>query len=95
MTQFAREYDGIEFTKQAVSQIPRGHNIVLLQRLKSTEDRIWYAQKAIENGWSRSVLLHWIDSGLHKRQGKAINNFSKTLPSPQSDLAQQTLKDPY
>lgn len=95
MVQFAREYPDFSIVKQLVSQIPWGHNIALLQKLDTEEQRSWYAQKVIENGWSRSVLLHWIDSGLHKRQGKALTNFQNTLPATQSDLAHQTLKDPY
>lgn len=95
MAQFAREYSGVEIMQQAVAQIPWGHNAILLQRLNHLEDRIWYAQKTIENGWSRNVLVHWIDSKLHERQGKAISNFSSTLAPLQSDLATQTLKDPY
>lgn len=57
--------------------------------------RIWYIQKTIENGWSRNVLVHQIERHLHKRQGKALTNFPTTLPAPQSDLAQQLIKDPY
>lgn len=95
MVQFAREYPDFQISQQVVGQIPWGHNILLFQKLGSLEERIWYAKKTIENGWSRNVLLHWIDSGLHKREGNAISNFKVTLPSPQSDLAHQTLKDPY
>lgn len=69
--------------------------MLLLNKLKDCDSRVWYAQKTIENGWSRNVLLHWIDSGLHKRQGKALTNFEQTLASPQSDLARETLKSPY
>lgn len=78
-----------------LSRIPWAHNIVLIEKIKSAEERLWYAQKAIESGWSRNVLAMQIDSNLYKRQGKAITNFAKTLPSPQSDMAQQSLKDPY
>ncbi len=95
MVQFAREYPDFAISQQVVGQIPWGHNILLLQRLASLEERLWYANKTIENGWSRSVLFHWLDSGLHKREGRAITNFQSTLPAPQSDLAHQTLKDPY
>lgn len=95
MVQFAKEYPDLPIGQQLVAQIPWGHNIALLQKLGTEEERSWYAQKTIENGWSRSVLLHWIESGLHKRQGKALTNFQKTLPATQSDLAHQTLKDPY
>ena len=95
MVHFAKEYPALAIGQQVVAQIPWGHNILLLQKLETLQDRLWYAHKAIEHGWSRSVLLHWLDSGLHKREGRAITNFQITLPSPQSDLAHQTLKDPY
>jgi predicted nuclease of restriction endonuclease-like (RecB) superfamily len=95
MAQFAREYPDPQIVQQLVGQIPWGHNIALLQKLDSLEERVWYAQKTIENGWSRSVLINWIDSGLFRRQGKAVSNFAYTLPAPQSDLAHETLKDPY
>ncbi len=95
MVQFAKEYPEFAISQQVVGQIPWGHNILLLQKLETLQDRIWYAHKTIEHGWSRNVLLHWLDSGLHKREGKAITNFQITLPSPQSDLAHQALKDPY
>ncbi|MBX7067391.1 MAG: PDDEXK nuclease domain-containing protein [Parachlamydiales bacterium] len=95
MVQFAKEYPEFAIGQQLVAQIPWGHNILLLQKLETLQDRLWYAHKTIEHGWSRNVLLHWLDSGLHKREGKALTNFQITLPSPQSDLAHQTLKDPY
>jgi predicted nuclease of restriction endonuclease-like (RecB) superfamily len=75
--------------------IPWGHNFILLDKLKSFEERLWYAQRALEHGWSRDVMTMWIKSELHKREGKAITNFKATLPPPQSDLATQSLKDPY
>lgn len=78
-----------------VFNIPWGHNIVLLEKVKDVNARLWYAQKVLEKGWSRSVLEMWIDSNLHKREGKSVSNFQNTLPKPQSDLAQQTMKDPY
>lgn len=84
-----------QFATQAVSQIPWGHNIVLFQKVKAPAERLWYAQAALEHGWSRNVLEMQIESRLHERQGKATNNFSRTLPPPQSDLAQALLKDPY
>ncbi len=95
MVQFAREYSGFEIVKQLVSQIPWGHNIALLQKLNSEEERLWYAQKIIENECSRSVLLPWIESNLYNRQGKSVTNFSATLPAAQSDLANEVIKDPY
>lgn len=95
MVQFAREYPDFEISQQAVGQIPWGHNIALLQKIDNQEERIWYAKKTIENGWSRNVLVTWIENKLFHRQGKAVNNFKQTLPALQSDLAEQTLKDPY
>jgi predicted nuclease of restriction endonuclease-like (RecB) superfamily len=95
MIQFAREYRDIEIVKQLVSLIPWGHNIILIQKVTDQSERLWYAQQTIENGWSRSMLDTWINSDLYSRQGKSINNFKATLPDVQSDLAEQTLKDPY
>jgi predicted nuclease of restriction endonuclease-like (RecB) superfamily len=78
-----------------VFHIPWGHNIILITKIKTNEERLWYAQKAIENGWSRTILEMQIESDLYNRQGKAITNFKDRLPSPQSDMAQQSFKDPY
>lgn len=75
--------------------IPWGHNVILLNKVKNQVEREWYARRAIENGCSRSVLEMWIDTGLYHRQGKAPNNFQKSLPAPYSDLAEQIVKDPY
>jgi predicted nuclease of restriction endonuclease-like (RecB) superfamily len=63
--------------------------------VKDLQQREWYVRAALQYGWSRNVLVHQIESGLHRRQGRAQTNFSETLPPPQSDLAQQVLKDPY
>jgi len=79
----------------AVAQIPWGHNIAILEKLQSNAQRLWYIQQTIENGWSRASLVMWIESDLYSRQGKAVTNFKATLPEPYSDLAEQTLKDPY
>lgn len=95
MVQFTKEYPDPKIGKQLVSQIPWGHNILIMQRLNNNNERLWYVNQTIEKGWSRSVLLHWIDSELHKRQARAVTNFQDTLPSAHSDLAQETLKDPY
>ncbi|MBI1325404.1 DUF1016 family protein [bacterium] len=78
-----------------VVNLPWGHHIVLIQKVKATDQRLWYAAKALEHGWSRAVLTVQIESDLFGRQGKAVTNFTQTLPNPQSDLAQQSLKDPY
>lgn len=80
---------------EPVASLPWGHNVVLLQKVKPAADRLWYARKAVEHGWSRAVLTHHIEARLHKREGKAVTNFQRTLPPAQSDLAEQTLKDPY
>ena len=76
-------------------QLPWGHNILLLQKAKELSTRIWYMQQAISHGWSRNVLDLMIGSRAHERQGAATTNFESRLPAPQSDLAQQALKDPY
>ena len=89
----ARPEEG--FVQQVAAQIPWFHNCVLLDKLERSEDRTWYAKATIQHGWSRNVLVHQIETGLQKRSGKAITNFDKTLPPPQSDLAQQITKDPY
>ena len=81
--------------QQPAAQIPWTHHCLLLDKLSNPEDRLWYAAKALENGWSRPILALQIDSGLHARQGKAVTNFKTTLPPLQSDLAQQITKDPY
>lgn len=84
--------------QQLVAQlmkIPWGHNITLVSKCKTVEEAAYYLQNTLEHSWSRNVLVHQIESGLWQREGKALNNFSRTLPALQSDLARQTLKDPY
>jgi predicted nuclease of restriction endonuclease-like (RecB) superfamily len=76
-------------------QIPWGHNSLIFSKSKSQNEACFYMQQTLENGWSRDVLALQIKSNLFERQGKAITNFQQTLPLPQSDLAIQTLKDPY
>ena len=78
-----------------ITQIPWGHNIVIISKCKAVKEALFYVQNIIRHSWSRNVLVHQIESGLYKREGKAITNFPLTLPKPQSDLAHQTLKDPY
>jgi predicted nuclease of restriction endonuclease-like (RecB) superfamily len=80
---------------RAITQIPWAHNVILIQMVKDLDARLWYARKAFEHGWSRDVLSLQIQSRVHERQGKAITNFQRSLPPPQSDLAAQLLKDPY
>jgi len=88
------EVDG-EFLPQAVAEIPWGHNIVLIEKLRSPEERLWYARKTVEHGWSRSVLLHQIETRLHARSGRAVTNFDRALPAGETDLVRELLKDPY
>lgn len=78
-----------------ITRIPWGHNIAIISKCKNREEALYYVCSTITNNWSRSVLVHQIESGLYHREGKAITNFTEALPKPQSDLAQQTLKDPY
>ena len=75
--------------------IPWFHHVVLIEKVKDLATRRWYMEQTLVNGWSRNVLTLMIDSQAHRRVGKAISNFEQLLPSPQSDLVQQTLKDPY
>lgn len=81
--------------QRLVAQLTWAHNVLLMQRVKDLPTRFWYAGQVLEHGWSRDVLGLMIDSRAHERQGKAITNFDRTLPPPQSDLASQLLKDPY
>ena len=95
MRAFAAAYPDLPFVQRAVGQIPWGHNIALIERVKDPTERLWYAGQSVAYGWSRAVLVHQIESDLYSRQGKAANNFQRTLPPPQSDLARELLKDPY
>lgn len=83
------------FIPQAVGQIPWGHHRLIIDKIKDYRQALFYLHQTIQNNWSRNVLALQIDTGLHKRQGKALNNFKLTLPKKQSELAIQTLKDPY
>lgn len=93
MRAFAEAWSEAEFVQQPVAQLPWGHHLVLLTKVKSVAERLQYAQLTQKHGWSRNVLVHQIESNLLARQGQATTNFLKTLPNPQSELAQQTLKD--
>lgn len=95
MRMFAQAWPGSELGQQAVDQLPWGHNVLLLTRLKDRGERLAYAHAALKHGWSRAVLDHHIDLRTVERQGKAITNFEHRLPKPQSDLARENLKDPY
>lgn len=97
MAKFQKKFEDFIFVQQAVAQIPWGHNILLIDKIKEYHEIVWYIDKVRENGWSRNVLLHQIQSNLYERQGQSekISNFVDILASPQSELALQTMKDPY
>ena len=95
MRALAEAWPDEAIVQQVAAQIPWFHNCILLDKVKEPGERLWYVQQTIQNGWSRNVLVMQIETNLYRRQGKAITNFQATLPSPQSDLAQQLLKDPY
>jgi predicted nuclease of restriction endonuclease-like (RecB) superfamily len=95
MRAFADAWPDEPIVQQLVAQIPWGHSVRLLDYVKDRNERVFYIRKTVENGWSRAVLVHWIESDLYQRQGKATTNFAKSLPSPQSDLAREIMKDPY
>lgn len=94
MRAFTKDYPDEQFVQQVVAQIPWGHNVRILDAVKDLAEREWYIRQTIQHGWSRDVLVHQISSGLYHRQGKAITNFDR-IPLPQSELAQELLKDPY
>ena len=81
--------------QQVAAQLPWGHHMVLLDRAKDEPTRLWYLHASVEYGWSRNILVHMIKGAMHLREGKAINNFSRTLPPEGSDMAEQILRDPY
>ncbi len=95
MRTFAEAWPDQTIVQQVVAQLPWGHSVRLLEHTKNPAERLWYARQTIQYGWSRNILIHQIQSGLHLRQGSAQTNFARTLPAPQSELAQQILKDPY
>lgn len=95
MRAFAEAWPDQTIVQQAVGQLPWGHNLVLLSKLKNQELRLLYAQRAVEHGWSRSVLEMQIETKRIEREGKAVTNFTERLPAPDTDLARQSFKDPY
>lgn len=97
MAKFAATYPDRQFVQTVSAQIPWSHNVAILDKVKDSDQRIWYIKKTAENGWSHSVLIHQIESCLYERQAIAekVSNFEARLPSPQSELAVQTMKDPY
>jgi predicted nuclease of restriction endonuclease-like (RecB) superfamily len=91
----SKENQHFIIVQQLAAQLGWGHHQLLLDKIKSPEERVFYIRKTVQNGWSRNILLHQIEGQLYQRQGKAITNFESTLPVPQSDLAKETLKSPY
>jgi len=84
-----------QWTDVPLWDVPWAHHVVIMQKVRSVADRVWYMRQVISNGWSRNILSMQIDMRAHKRHGLVKSNFAQTLPPPQSDLVQQTLKDPY
>jgi len=95
MRRFAEQWSDFSIVQRTVAQLPWRSNILLIDRLNDEQSRLWYAQKTIENGWSRDVLDTMIASRLIERQGKAVNNFSTSLPPSDSDVVSNIFKDPY
>ncbi len=95
MKSFAAAWPDLAMLQTASATLPWSHHVLLLEKLSEPVVRLWYADAAVRHGWSHTVLGHQIESRLHERSGKAINNFTATLPGPDSDLAQQSFKDPY
>lgn len=95
MRAFAEAWPDAEFVQEVLAQLPWYHQLALLDKLPGQETRRWYAAKAIEHNWSRNVLVMQIETRLLERTGKAVSNFAASLPRPQSDLARESLKDPY
>lgn len=95
MRKFAEEYPDTEFVQQVAAQLPWFHIATIMDRVGEKEGQVFYMKNAAQYGWSRSIMVTQIETNLHKRQGQAVTNFKEKLPSPQSDLAHYTLKDPY
>lgn len=97
MAKFSETYPDIEFVQTVSAQISWSHNVAILDKVKDADQRVWYMESASKNGWSKNVLVHQIESGLYERQALSgkVNNFAAALPTQQSELAQQMMKDPY
>ncbi len=95
MRKFADAWPSLEIVQRSVAQIPWRSNITLLDKLSDPELRLWYAQKTIENGFGKDMLVFQIESELHNRTGASVQNFDVSLPPVESDMAQQSFKDPY
>lgn len=95
MRTFSEAWPKRAIVQEALAQLPWYQNLALLEKLDTPDDRLWYAAKTLEHGWSRNILVLQIQSQLHKRQGKAITSFPSALPPVESDMAAQVFKDPY
>jgi len=95
MRKFAEHWSDVSIVQQVVAQLPWRSNIILMDKLHDEKTRLWYAQRLLENGWSSNVLDMMITAQLKERQGKTVNNFKRSLPQPDSDLARDIFKDPY
>ena len=95
MRKFADSWSDFEFVQTSLHKLSWHHNCTIIDKISSEKDRCWYVEKNIDNGWSRNVLVHQIESKLIERQGGAVTNFAELLPSPTSELAQETFKSPY
>lgn len=95
MRSFAEAWTDVSIVQQLLHKLPWFHLCTIIDKVSSAKDRDWYVRAALEHGWSRNVLAQQIESRAHTRVGKAVTNFSRTLPRPESDLALETLKDPF
>ncbi len=95
MRAFAQAWPDVEFVQEVLARLPWYHHLALLDKLEGSTERRWYAEQALAHNWSRNVLVMQIETGLLGRQGQAVTNFARALPPPQSDLALESLKDPY
>lgn len=95
MRTFSRAYPDFQFGQAPLAQLSYYHNITLLSKCPEEKERLWYANQALHHGWSRNIMVHHIEGKLYERKGKALTNFQSTLPAPQSDLAEASMKDPY
>ncbi len=95
MRAFAEAWPDVSIVQEVLAQLPWYHQLALLEKLPDPEPRRWYAARAIEHNWSRNVLVMQIETNLRGRSGAAVTNFEQSLPAPQSDLARESLKDPY
>jgi len=95
MRAFAKAWADLEFVQEVLAQLPWYHQITLLDKLKTEKERRWYVAKSIEHGWSRNIMVMQIETQAMQRSGKAVSNFEQRLAKPFSDLAKESLKDPY